>query len=166
MTNALIGLARQPGSCWVAVLGLMLVSATPIAGPVLFAAPTPAQSLTKHLLYAAVGFLVVLTGVFADPASRYSRVMGHPLGRRLGWISYGIFCFHLPMLHLVMWLTGWQLFQGRGVLIWLLGMGLTLVVADLCYRLVERPVLRLKGVWRRTGSAARRSTPASGTSIK
>ena len=51
------------------------------------------------------------------------------------------------------------------MLIWLLGMGLTLVAADLCYRLVERPALRLKGVWRRTGTAAPRSKPTSGTSI-
>ena len=113
VTKALIGLARQPGSCWVAVLGLMLVSATPIAGPVLFAAaPTPAQSLTKHLLYyAAVGF---------RGADRRLRRPGEPLqpgdgpsaGAPARMDLLGIFCFHLPMLHLVMWLTGWQLFEG------------------------------------------------------
>ena len=113
-------LARQPGSCWAMVAGLLLVAATPLAGPTMLAAPTPAQSLTKHLLYAAVGFLIVLTGVFNDPRSRYTRCVGHPWGRRLGWISYGIFCLHLPVLHFVMWATGWTLFAGRGPQIWLL----------------------------------------------
>jgi peptidoglycan/LPS O-acetylase OafA/YrhL len=166
MTDALVALARQPGSCWVVVAGLMLVAATPLAGPVLFAAPTPAESLTKHLLYAAIGFFVVLTGVFAVPGSRYTQLMGHPLCRRLGWISYSIFCFHLPALHLVMWLTGWELFAGRGVQIWLLGMGFTLVAAELCYRFVERPALRLKGLGMRTGRAAPRRRALNGTTIR
>ena len=141
---SLVSLARQPGSCWALVAGLMLVSATPLAGPSMLAAPTPVESLTKHLLYATVGLLIVLTGVFAVPSSRYAQVMGHPLGRRLGWISYGIFCLHLPILHLVMWATGWQLFVGRGPAIWALTVVLSVLAAELGYRLVERPALRLK----------------------
>ena len=34
----------------------MLISATPLAGPSMLAAPTPAESLTKNLIYACVGF--------------------------------------------------------------------------------------------------------------
>lgn len=156
--STLVSLSRQPGSCWALVAGIMLISATPLAGPTMLAAPTEAQSLTKHLLYACVGFLVVLTGVFNNPSSRYSRTFGHPIGRRLGWISYGVFCLHLPMLHFTMWATRWALFSGRGVEIWLMTVFLSLVAAELTYRVVERPALRLKG-WGSIGE--RTSTPAS-----
>ena len=161
-----VALARQPGSCWALVVGLVLIAATPLGGPTMLAAPTTAESLTKHLLYAAVGFLIVLTGVFAVPGSGYSRVLGHPLPRRLGWISYGIFCLHLPVLHLVMWSTGWDLFAGRGFAIFLLTLAITLVAAELSYRLLERPALRLKGIWSRPGPAASQTIAASGTTSR
>ena len=83
-------------------------------------------------------------------AARYSRAMGHPVGRRLGWISYGVFCLHLLVLHFVIWATGWPLFSGRGIAIWLLAVGLSLVAAELGYRLVERPALRLLSKLSRT----------------
>jgi peptidoglycan/LPS O-acetylase OafA/YrhL len=165
LSRPFVALARQPGSCWALVVGLMLVSATPLAGPTMLAAPTTAESLAKHLIYAGVGFLIVLTGIFNDPLSTYSRAMGHPWGRRLGWISYGVFCLHLPILHFVMWSTGWPLFVGRGPAIWALTLLLSLVAAELSYRIVERPALRLKGLWSRPGRTADTSRPASGTTI-
>ena len=170
--SALVSLGRQPGSCWVIVAGLALMTATPLAGPSMLAAPTPAQSLTKSLLYAAIGFLIVLTGVHNDPASRYTTLLSNPWGRRLGWISYGVFCLHLPLLHFVMWSTGWTLFAGHGPQIWLLTVALSIVAAELGYRLVERPALRLKRLRRPTirrpgppSNAATDSAPSSGTSI-
>lgn len=162
--RALVSLARQPGSCWALVAGLALVSATPLAGPSMLAAPSPAQSLTKNLIYAAIGFLIVLTGVYAEPASRYSTALANRWGRRLGWISYGLFCLHLPVLHFVMWSTGWTLFAGHGPQIWLLTVALSIVVAELGYRLVERPALRLKSLGRPASTATQASTPSSGTS--
>ena len=166
LARPFVTLARQPGSCWVAAAGLLLVAATPLAGPSMLAAPTPAQSLTKNVLYAGVGFLIVLTGVFADPQGRYGALASRTWGRRLGWISYGIFCLHLPALHLVMWTTGWPLFQGRGFAIWLLALLVSLVAAELVYRLVERPALRLKRLGRPRGHhEVVSSAPTSGTSI-
>ena len=166
VTSPLVALARQPGSCWVAVLGLMMIAATPLVGPSMLAAPTPAQSLTKNLVYGLVGGLIVLTGVFAARDSGYSRAFGHLGARRLGWISYGVFCLHLPILHLVMWTTGWPLFEGRGLAIWSLTVVASLAAAEVAYRLVERPALRLKRLTRRGASqASEASTPTSGTSI-
>ena len=166
LTGRFVALAQQPGSCWTVVAGLLLVSATPLAGPTMLAAPSTAESLTKHVLYAAIGFLIVLTGVFPRAGSGYTRVLGHSWGRRLGWISYGIFCLHLPVLHLVMWLTGWELFVGRGLAIFALTLALSLVAAELSYRLLERPALRLKGSSRPGPAAAAQSSPVSGTSIR
>ncbi|WP_164775193.1 acyltransferase family protein [Nocardioides pantholopis] len=140
----IVALGRQPGSCWVLAVALLLVCATPLAGPSMFDAPSPAEALAKNVLYAAIGFLVVVTGVFTVSGGRYAQTLSHLAARRLGWISYGIFCLHLPVLHLVMWSTGWPLFQGRGLQIWLLTVLISVAAAEVAYRVVERPALRLK----------------------
>lgn len=164
--SALVSLAQQPGSCWAVVGALMLVAATPLAGPSLLAAPTDAQSLTKHVLYAFVGGLVVLTGVFPVSGSRYERFFAHPVPRRLGWVSYGIFSLHLPILHAIIWTTEWPLFQGGLVRLWALTLVLSVVAAELSYRLLERPAMRLRGLRlsRRRRSPTNRA--ASGTSTR
>jgi peptidoglycan/LPS O-acetylase OafA/YrhL len=130
----------------------------------MLAAPTSAQSLTKNVIYAAIGGLLVLSGIFANPDGAYARLLGSGVARRLGWISYSLFCLHLPVLHLVMWATGWPLFHGHGLLIWLLTVVASVVVADLSYRLVERPVLRLKGS--HSGPAVEASTATTDTTTK
>ena len=175
LTAPLRRLARQPGSCWALVAGLLLVAATPIAGPSMLESSTPAESVTKSLLYAAIGGLVVLTGVFADPDSRYARALSHPAGRRLGYVSFGIFCLHLPILHLVIATTGWQLFATPLLGLWAVTLLGSLVAAELSYRLVERPALRLRGLAGRRSRGrrnrgTRRSDPttssaANGTTI-
>ena len=154
---SLTSLARQPGSCWALAIGLMLVAATPVAGASMFSAPSGGQALSKHLLYAAVAALVVLPAVLGEPDGRYVRALSWRPLRRLGWISFGIFCFHLPLLHLLMWTTGWSLFQGRGPQIWIITVVASIVAADLAYRLVELPALRVSHA-RRPGRRAEAST--------
>ena len=165
-------LGRQPGVCWVAASAFFLVAATPLAGPSLLAPLTPAQSLTKNLLYAAIGVLVVASGVFAAERTRFTSALGTPWLRRMGWISYSLFCLHMSVLQLVMYVTGYPLFGGHGLQIWALTLVISLVVSDLTYRFVERPALRLKTLrpgslgrrGRRSGSTA--STDASETSSR
>ena len=144
ITGGVAAVGRQPGVCWVAAFGVFLVTATPLAGPSLLAPLTPAQSLTKNVLYALIGVLLVASGVFASEDGRYHRVLGHGLLRRMGWISYSVFCLHMSVLQLVWWATGWPLFGGHGLQVWALTLVISLVVADVTYRLVERPALRLK----------------------
>lgn len=166
VTTPLVRLGRQPGVCWAIAGGLMLVAATPLAGPSLLAVSTPAESLTKNLLYAGVGGVIVLTGVFTAPGG-YTRLFSHPRSRHLGWISYSLFCLHLPILHLVMRTTGWNLFQGHFLGIWALTIAVSLVASEVVYRFLERPAMRLKDVRRRSGSPtaeAKRAT--SGTSTR
>ena len=164
LTTRVVGLAQQPGSCWAMVIGLMLVAATPLAGPSMLTPPTPGQLLAKHVVYGLVGGLVVLTGVFPTPGGTYERVLGHPAGRHLGFISYSFFCLHLPMLHLVMWLTGWQLFEGRFPAIWLTALVASLAAAELSYRLVETPLMRLRNL--RPPRPASTTEPTTGTSTR
>lgn len=164
LTRPLVAAARQPGSCWAMALGLLLVAATPIAGPSMLAAPTAGQSLTRTLIYAAIGGLLVVTGIFAAAESGYARAFSARWSRHLGEISYSVFCIHLPVLHLVMWATGWDLFVGRGPQIFGLTIVLSLVAAEVIYRLVELPSMRWRLRGRPSPRADQTSMQTSGTS--
>lgn len=157
-------IGAMPGVCWSLAFALFLVAATPLAGPSLLAGLTPAQSLTKNLLYAGIGLFIVASGVFAS--GRYARVLGHTALRRMGWISYSVFCLHMCVLRLVWWATGWPLFGGHGLEAWLLTLALSLVVSEVVYRVVERPALRLKGVSLNGRRGTEAKTEKSGSSIR
>jgi peptidoglycan/LPS O-acetylase OafA/YrhL len=154
-------LGSMPGACWVAVGGLMLAAATPLAGPTQLYVASPAQSLTKHLIYAGVGGLVVVTGIFAAPRSNYATVLGHPVLRHLGHISYSTFCLHLPVLYFVFEWGGYELFHGHSFQIWVITVVVSLAISELAYRLVERPAQRLRGLTlRRRASGSQPSARA------
>lgn len=150
-TPLLVRLGQLPGTCYVICAALLLCAATPLAGPTMLAVATGPQQLTKSLLYAAIGALVVLPGVFAPAASRYVQFMSLPWLRHVGLISYGIFCIHLPVLHFVMWLTHFELFRGHGLQIFALTVVLSLAAAEVLYRLVELPTNQLRNVGRPSG---------------
>ncbi len=160
LVRHLTTVAAMPGVCWVVVAGLLLVAATPLAGPSFLFVPSPVEALTKHLLYAAIGGLVVVTGIFTAPGSRYARVMSLPAPRHLGVISYSTFCIHLPVLHLVMAVTDFGLFQGHGLEVWALTLTISLVASEALYRLVEKPGMRLGGL-RPPGRRSSTSQPKS-----
>ncbi len=173
VVSGLRTLAAQPGVCWLLALGLLLVSTTPLAGPLVLAPPTDAEALTKNLLYAAVGALVVLPAVLRDPPAEpavFDRMLLHPAARHLGHTSYGLFCLHVPVLPPVVAVTAWDVFTAPFWPLWLAVLVVSLVAAELAYRLVERPVLRLKGRHplsrRRPGSPASTSAPTSDTSTR
>jgi peptidoglycan/LPS O-acetylase OafA/YrhL len=154
--DRLVDLGRMPGVCWVMAVALLVVAATPLGGPTMLAAPTAGQALTKQVLYALIGGLLVLTGVFNDPDSNYTRIMSRRLLRRLGHISYGVFCLHLVVLHYVMWVTPYELFIGtNGPQVLALTLLITLPLAELLYRLVELPAMRLRNLGRPAAPTAR-----------
>ena len=181
LVSIVAAVGRQPGVCWAIAGGLFLVASTPLTGPIILAPLSPAEALTKNLLYAGIGGMLVLSGAFAVKGEAYESVFGHVSLRRLGWISYSIFCLHMTVLQLVMQATGWPLFGGHGLELWTLTLLVTVVLAELTYRIVERPALRLKdmrpGSWsrqevkrRKDGRRGRRhdtetNTETSGNSI-
>ena len=159
-------MARLPGTCWVAAGGLFLVCATPLVGPTFLFPPTDAESLLKNLLYGVIAALVILPGIFGDPDGRYARAMSLPPLRRLGLISYGIFCIHLPVADLIVVAGGFELFGGHGLLLWVLTLGLSIVAAEVLYRVIERPFMGLKDrrpPWRSRSAPTRGSTQAAST---
>jgi peptidoglycan/LPS O-acetylase OafA/YrhL len=163
LTRPVVALGRQPGVCWAIAGGLLLVSATPLAGPSMLAPATAAEGAFKHLVYAGIGTVLVLTGVFCEDGL-FRRAFSARLPRHLGLTSYSLFCLHLPVLHLVMWLTGWQLFQGRFAAIFLLTTVISLAAAEVAYRCVERPAMRLRDL--RPGRHAATSTASTEVSTR
>ncbi len=147
-----VALGRQPGVCWSMAVGLLLVAATPLAGPTLLEAPSVAESITKNLLYTCIGFLLVLSGVFTTPGA-YQRVMTWRWLRHLGHLSYSIFCIHLAVLAGAFDLTGIDVFTGHGLRIWTTTLVLSVLASEVLYRVVEMPALRLQGKVRRRESA-------------
>jgi peptidoglycan/LPS O-acetylase OafA/YrhL len=136
-----VDMGRQPGVCWTLVAALFLVAATPLAGPVMFQVGTHAQILTKQLIYAAVGGLLVMSGVFAGHGA-YTRLMSHRVLRHLGHISYGIFCIHLVILSAIYRVTDYEFFTGDTLPIWALTLASSIVAAEVLYRVVELPGVR------------------------
>lgn len=137
------GAASTPGSIWLAAGGLFLIATSTLAGPTMLAAPTETETLTKNLLYGGIGGLLVFSGVFTTD-NKWTTAMSHPAARHLGHLSYGIFCIHLPLLHLVMWITGYELFDGHLIQISLITLVLSVLAAEAIYRWVETPFMRLK----------------------
>ncbi len=140
------------GTC-VAVGALLLwLTATPLGGPRGLELATPGQALTKHLLYGAAALFLLLPAVFGtDGRSVVRRVLEHPLARYLGSVSYGIFLWHLLVLHLVFKALGYAPFTGHLPLVTALVVPLSVAVADLSLRLVERPALAQKRRWATAG---------------
>jgi len=82
---------------------------------------------------------LVVIAVLVHPAARLGRVVGMRPLRWVGLRSYGIYLWHWPVFQLTrpgldVSLTGWPLFGLR--------LAITLVLAELSYRLVELPVRR------------------------
>ena len=148
-----VTLGRQPGACWTTALGLLLFAATPVAGPVTLEPGTTGESVAKTLAYAAIGLLVVAAGVWAPPGGLFRRTASVRVLRHLGHVSYSIFCTHLIVLALLQEHIDYELFSGRFAWMWVVTLGLTLVVSELAYWLVERPGMALARRGKRTDKA-------------
>ncbi len=150
-------LAAQPGACWVMALALFAVVTTPAGGPTLLIAATHTETITKNLLYAVIAGLVVLPSVLGSEDSPYARRLAHPALRHIGHISYGIFCVHLLVIHGLAHAVDYELFTGRGWQLFTATLLISLVLAEIAYRVIERPTMRLKDV----GMAAAKAAPAA-----
>ncbi len=145
-----------------AALGGLVVIAVVPAGTT--AGTFPGALAAASLLAAAA------VTIGAWPRSWFGRALDTQPLRWIGDRSYGIYLWHWPLLVL---LTAWLLGTGPsvGVPAWLGGVALvlTLIAAELSYRLVERPVRRFgfRGSFARIGRSlagvpARRSAALAG----
>jgi peptidoglycan/LPS O-acetylase OafA/YrhL len=76
--------------------------------------------------------------------NRFLRAFEQPALRRLGDISYGIFLWHLVVLDSLYRWTHQTLFTGRFTVMFLATWSLTLLVAELSWLLLERPLRRFR----------------------
>jgi peptidoglycan/LPS O-acetylase OafA/YrhL len=138
----LVEVGRSPGVCWTATLCLFLLALTPLTGPYGFGFHTAGQAVVKNLLYLGVAMTLVWPCVVGAPLARM--IFGNRPMRRLGEISYSMFLLHLCILEGVMRLLGYRLFTGSAVTAFVLTMGLSILASALAFRLVERPMMRLR----------------------
>jgi peptidoglycan/LPS O-acetylase OafA/YrhL len=100
---------------------------------------------THHLLAGTVGALIVCPAALHDRAGgRIRDVLASPALRSIGFISYGIFLWHVPLITQVLKWTGGKPFNGDfwPVLIW--SAVLTLLAAWATYVLIERPLMQTR----------------------
>jgi peptidoglycan/LPS O-acetylase OafA/YrhL len=148
--SALDTLTRVPGTLWGIAAALLLISATPLAGPYDDSAPTPAQALLKSLLYTAVVACVLFP--ILTPSAKTVRVLGGRPAQIGARLSYGVVVYGFVVLGLMRGPFAVQL------LVTLVG---AVVLAAASYRLIERPVLRFGKNTAVTRTASSVTSPTS-----
>src|SRR4051812_49064260 len=121
----------RTGAAWLAAaVAFALVAQLPLEH-------TPLSYLARHQLYTLVALGLMWPAVFGTKRSP-ARVLAF-----VGTVSYGVYLYHVPVFLTLGKSYGLPV-NGGGLAAWLVAGGaLTLVLATLSWRLVERPALRL-----------------------
>ncbi len=120
------------------------------------------EEVARHLIYGATALCVLLPAVLpVDPRHVIRRLLDARVMRHLGRISYGLFLYQLVALELLYQWTDLERFTGSFVPMVLATAALTIAMAEVSWRLIEEPALRLKPS--ATRPAPSRERPASVT---
>lgn len=133
-------LTTIPGTVWGVAVALLLIAASPLAGPYNLTPPSPGQAFMKSLLYTAIAACVVFPAI--TPTPRITAVLGGKVGHVAGDISYGVFAYHLVVLSLVEQISGFELFKGHFALLFWPTLIVSASVAAASYYGMERPIMR------------------------
>lgn len=147
-------LTRVPGTLWGIAAALLLIAATPIAGPYDHSTPTAPQALIKSLLY-TVAVACVLFPVLT-PTARTVRVLGGRPAQVGAQLSYGIVAYQFVVLGL---LDGPFAVQLPVTLL------AAAALAALSYNLVERPLARLGKNTATAKTASNATSPSSSPAL-
>ena len=128
-------------SCLVIAISAFAIAVTPVGGAYDLSPTSPAQLLLKHVLYLVAAFFLLLPGVM-HAGSGWTGVLATSVPRRIGLVSYGIFLWHLVLLRGLMAAFDLPFFSGGMWRLLAVVLPLTIVVAAVTYRLVERPAQR------------------------
>ncbi|ADB32161.1 acyltransferase 3 [Kribbella flavida DSM 17836] len=140
-SSALDTLAKIPGTIWAIAAVLLLIAASPIAGPYSLIPPSAGQAFVKNLLYTGIAACVVFPAI--APTRQAAALLGGRIGHVAGDISYGVFCYHLIVLSLVQQVFGIGPFEGHFALLFWPTLVVSAGVAAASYYLMERPIMRL-----------------------
>jgi peptidoglycan/LPS O-acetylase OafA/YrhL len=152
MPQAVALVERLPTLCWAAALALFAGSIAIGVFPRYPDTFSPGQWYAGQAIYGLVALLLLLPAVFGDRRGGLPRrVMSDPMLGWLGVVSYGVFLWHVPILHKLGQRGPGPLQHAPGLLLATLGLGLTIACAAASYYAFERPLLRLKHrrVWTR-----------------
>ncbi len=128
-------------TCLVIAVSAFAIAVTPVGGAYDLSPTSPAQLLLKHLLYLVAAFFLLLPGVM-HAGDGWPRALATSVPHRVGLVSYGIFLWHLVLLRGLMAALDLPFFSGGMWSLLALVLPLTIVVAAVTYRLVERPAQR------------------------
>lgn len=139
--RVLTAAARDQWTCLVAAIALLVVAISPLGGSYDFAPTGGWESMTKHVLYGLAAGAFLLPGLVGGSGPVVTAMSQRPIAL-VGLVSYGVFLWHLMLLRILMPALGIPYFSGRFFEVAALLVVVTLVVATLTYRLVERPAQR------------------------
>ncbi len=87
-------------------------------------------------------FMVLIYGIIRE--GWFNRLLEHPWMRYLGIISYGLYVYHYAIL----WLVSEVVFPGiNQALRAILSLALTILIASISFRFMEKPISDLKDRW-------------------
>jgi peptidoglycan/LPS O-acetylase OafA/YrhL len=141
-------IASSPGTCWAAVLALLAIVSTPIAGPYGATATTAAEFGVKLWLSLAIAVFILIPAAFG-PRTRYQVALTGPIPHWLGAVSYGIFLWHPLVLELLFRSQHRAHFTGGMVGMYLGTLAGAVAIASVSFYLMEQPLLRWSARWPR-----------------
>ncbi len=141
LVRGVLAAGREQVATLVIAVAVFAVAVTPVAGSYGFDPTGPWETLIKHWLYLGAATAFLIPGIFGGDRG-VPALLSRPLPHRLGLISYGIFLWHLPILRWLMPAMGIPYFTGRGILVALVVIPVSVGVAAVSYAVVERPAQR------------------------
>lgn len=140
--------AHSPGTCLIAAGVAYAVAATPIAGPRGLGLATLSEMEVRLFLYAAVAVLLVAPVAFQPQGRTVTNLLlGNPVMRFLGRISYGVFLWQFAALYWFYDVTGYKLFTGGFFLVTAAGLAFAIALSTVTYYALEKPSQALRSVF-------------------
>ena len=127
-------------TCWAVAAVTFFARPHPHRRPRSLVATTVGQSLQADALRRNGRGPRLARGVRSLPTT--AAVLGNPVMRYAGDISYGVFLYHLVVLDAVMSLLDNQLWSGKVIQVLPLTLAGAVLLATLSFRFLERPVTR------------------------
>ncbi len=150
----------SPGTLW-AVAGLAYaVAASPVTGPRFSGVDGVWSGVFELALYSTIAAcLVAPCAMLARGDAPVGRLLGNPVMRYFGRISYGVFLWQFIALYMWYDLTEQRPFSGNFLVNLLVVGALTIALAALTYRYVEEPARGLVRFLRPPALSARSPEP-------
>ncbi len=145
ITRVVNRLASDPIVPIGAAIALLVIAMTPLAGPYTLAPSGVLGMLSRHWLYLAAAFLLLVPGIFGSTRTIWRQGLQSRPMAFLGEISYGIFLWHLLVLELITlaldaWL-GTEFVAHPFLLLWPAVIAGSIVLGWLSWIVVERPAI-------------------------